>query len=48
LASAIIVENTIVILTLVVAISRRVGSETPITCKLSGLKGVIVEETVWT
>lgn len=34
------------ILPLVVAISGRVGSETPITCELSGLRGVVVEETV--
>jgi len=31
---------------LVVAISGRVGSETPISCEFSGLRGVIVEETV--
>ncbi|KAJ4835891.1 hypothetical protein Tsubulata_006149 [Turnera subulata] len=30
---------------LVVAISGRVGSETPINCQYSGLRGVIVEET---
>lgn len=34
------------ILPLVVAISGRVGSETPINCEFSGLRGVIVEETV--
>ncbi|KAI9080329.1 hypothetical protein K1719_037723 [Acacia pycnantha] len=33
------------ILPLVVAISGRVGSETPINCEFSGLRGVIVEET---
>lgn len=33
------------ILPLVVTISGRVGSETPITCEFSGLRGVIVEET---
>ncbi|KAF3436341.1 hypothetical protein FNV43_RR23433 [Rhamnella rubrinervis] len=33
------------ILPLVVAISGRVGSESPITCELSGLRGVVVEET---
>lgn len=31
---------------MVVAISGRVGSETPINCEFSGLRGVIVEETV--
>lgn len=34
------------IVPLVVAISGRVGSENPITCELSGLRGVVVEETV--
>lgn len=34
------------ILPLVVAISGRVGSETPVNCEFSGLRGVIVEETV--
>ncbi|XP_059438880.1 E3 ubiquitin-protein ligase SP1 [Corylus avellana] len=33
------------ILPLVVTISGRVGSETPISCEFSGLRGVIVEET---
>ncbi|KAF5744188.1 mitochondrial ubiquitin ligase activator of NFKB 1 [Tripterygium wilfordii] len=33
------------VLPLVVAISGRVGSETPISCEYSGLRGVIVEET---
>ncbi|RWR95358.1 E3 ubiquitin-protein ligase SP1 [Cinnamomum micranthum f. kanehirae] len=33
------------VLPLVVTISGRVGSETPITCEHSGLRGVIVEET---
>lgn len=33
------------ILPLVVTISGRVGSETPINCEFSGLRGVIVEET---
>ncbi|XP_048236156.1 E3 ubiquitin-protein ligase SP1 isoform X3 [Ricinus communis] len=33
------------VLPLVVAISGRVGSETPINCEYSGLRGVIVEET---
>lgn len=34
------------VLPLVVTISGRVGSETPIKCELSGLRGVIVEEMV--
>jgi E3 ubiquitin-protein ligase MUL1 len=34
------------ILPLVVAISGRAGSETPISCEFSGLRGVILEETV--
>lgn len=34
------------ILPLVVAISGRVGSDTAISCEFSGLRGVIVEETV--
>ncbi|WVY97076.1 hypothetical protein V8G54_029227 [Vigna mungo] len=33
------------ILPLIVTISGRVGSETPINCEFSGLRGVIVEET---
>lgn len=33
------------ILPLVVTISGRVGSETPVSCEFSGLRGVIVEET---
>ena len=34
------------ILPLVVTISGRVGSETPVNCEFSRLRGVIVEETV--
>lgn len=34
------------VLPLVVAISGRVGAESPISCEFSGLRGVIVEETV--
>lgn len=34
------------ILPLIVTISGRVSSETPINCEFSGLRGVIVEETV--
>ncbi|XP_070003777.1 E3 ubiquitin-protein ligase SP1 isoform X1 [Nicotiana sylvestris] len=33
------------VLPLVVTVSGRVGSDTPINCELSGLRGVIVEET---
>lgn len=33
-------------LPLVIATSGRVGSESPIDCELSGLRGVIVEEMV--
>ena len=36
------------VLPLVVTISGRVSSETPINCEFSGLRGVIVEETVCT
>lgn len=34
------------VLPLVVAVTGRVGSDEPINCKCSGLRGVIVEETV--
>ena len=34
------------VLPLIVTISGRVGSQTPINCERSGLRGVIVEETV--
>lgn len=34
------------VLPLVVTVSGRVGSDTPINCEYSGLRGVIVEETV--
>lgn len=34
------------VLPLVVTLSGRVGSDTPINCEYSGLRGVIVEETV--
>lgn len=34
------------VLPLVVSVSGRVGSETPINCEYSGLRGVIVEQTV--
>lgn len=34
------------VLPLVVTVSGRVGSDTPIKCEYSGLRGVIVEETV--
>ncbi|KAK7271321.1 hypothetical protein RJT34_27117 [Clitoria ternatea] len=41
LAQLLVDEN----LPLIVAISGRVGSESPINCKLSGLRGVLVEES---
>lgn len=34
------------VLPVIVSVSGRVGSETPISCEYSGLRGVIVEETV--
>lgn len=34
------------VLPLVVTVSGRVGSDTPINCEYSGLRGVIVEQTV--
>lgn len=34
------------VLPLIVTISGRVGSDAPIICEQSGLRGVIVEETV--
>ncbi|RWW17739.1 hypothetical protein BHE74_00029447, partial [Ensete ventricosum] len=34
------------VLPLVVTVTGRVGSETPVNCEQSGLRGVIVEETV--
>ena len=34
------------VLPLVVSVSGRVGSDIPISCEHSGLRGVIVEETV--
>lgn len=34
------------ILPFIVAVSGKVGSETPIKCEHSGIRGVIVEETV--
>lgn len=34
------------VLPLVVSVSGRVGSDTPINCEYSGLRGVIVEQTV--
>jgi len=36
------------VLPLVVAVSGRVGSDTPLICQQSGMRGVIVEETVTT
>lgn len=34
------------LLPFIVAVSGRVGSDTPIKCEHSGIRGVIVEETV--
>lgn len=42
---AILLDTASKVLPLVVCISGRVGSETPIKCEHSGLRGVIVEET---
>ena len=44
--AAILLDTARKVLPLVVTISGRVGSETPIKCEHSGLRGVIVEETV--
>ncbi|XWS46778.1 hypothetical protein CRYUN_Cryun14cG0097200 [Craigia yunnanensis] len=43
--SAQLLDLEIKVLPLIVTISGRVGSETPINCEHSGLRGVIVEET---
>ncbi|GMH20491.1 hypothetical protein Nepgr_022332 [Nepenthes gracilis] len=42
---ALLVDTACKIVPLVVSISGRVGSDTPIKCEYSGLRGVIVEET---
>lgn len=44
--AALLLDTACKVLPLVVTISGRVGSDTPITCEHSGLRGVIVEETV--
>lgn len=47
LSSAVILLDTArKVLPFVVTVSGRVGSDTPIKCEHSGLRGVIVEETV--
>ncbi|KAL5209311.1 hypothetical protein ABZP36_004934 [Zizania latifolia] len=43
---AVILDTATKVLPLVVAISGRVGSDTPLICQQSGMGGVIVEETV--
>jgi len=45
---AAILDTASKVLPLVVAISGRVGSDTPLICQQSGMRGVIVEETVTT
>ena len=44
--SAKLLEAANKVLPFVVTISGRVSSDTPINCEYSGLRGVIVEETV--
>lgn len=44
--SAQLLDTACKVLPLVVTISGRVCSDTPINCEYSGLRGVIVEETV--
>lgn len=46
LSLAQLLDSACKVLPVVVAISGRVGSDTPINCEYSGLRGVIVEETV--
>jgi E3 ubiquitin-protein ligase MUL1 len=43
---AAILDTASKVLPLVVAVSGRVGSDTPLICQQSGMRGVIVEETV--
>jgi hypothetical protein len=45
---AAILDSASKVLPLVVAVSGRVGSDTPLICQQSGMRGVIVEETVST
>jgi len=44
--TAAILDTASKVLPLVVAVSGRVGSDTPLICQQSGMRGVIVEETV--
>lgn len=46
LFSAQLLDAASKVLPLVVSVSGRVGSDTPINCEYSGLRGVIVEQTV--
>jgi hypothetical protein len=46
--AAAILDSASKVLPLVVAVSGRVGSDTPLICQQSGMRGVIVEETVST
>jgi E3 ubiquitin-protein ligase MUL1 len=45
---AAILDSASKVLPLVVAVSGRVGSDTPLICQQSGMRGVIVEEAVST
>jgi hypothetical protein len=47
-STAAILDTASKVLPLVVAVSGRVGSDTPLICQQSGMRGVIVEETVST
>lgn len=47
-STAAILDTASKVLPLVVAVSGRVGSDTPLICQQSGMRGVIVEETVTT
>lgn len=44
---AALLDTACKVLPLVVTVSGRVGSDTPIHCEQSGLRGVIIEETVY-
>jgi hypothetical protein len=46
--AAAILDSASKVLPLVVAVSGRVVSDTPLICQQSGMRGVIVEETVST
>ena len=43
---AVLLDTASKVIPFVICVSGRVGSETPIKCEYSGLRGVIVEETV--